>query len=125
MDLNSSLESQTPKFNSIDDECAHWKKLAHELANKFADTKQEYTEFMENSKELESELETTLEQREKTIRDLKGNLNQIQNDNESLRVNCLTEFHVNFVKLQVFVAFVFSEKIKRSRKRLSSVGKEF
>lgn len=78
---------QPPIFNTLEDECAYWKKRCHGYTQKLAEAKQEYNDFVENSRELEAELETTLEQREKTIRDLKSSLNQIQNDNESLRVS--------------------------------------
>lgn len=78
---------QLPRFNSLNDECAYWKKKCHAYTQKLTEAKQEYNDFVENSRELEAELETTLEQREKTIRDLKSSLNQIQNDNESLRVS--------------------------------------
>lgn len=50
------------------------------------DVKQELDDFMEGSRQLEAELETSLQQHEKTIRDLKLALNQLQIDNESLRV---------------------------------------
>lgn len=78
---------QPPNFSSLEDECAYWKKRCHGYSQKLAEAKQEYNDFVENSRELEAELETTLEQREKSIRDLKSSLNQIQNDNESLRVS--------------------------------------
>lgn len=73
-------------FKSIDDECAYWKQRCDDYRLKLSETKQEYAEFAADSRDLEKELETSLEQREKTIRDLKHSLNQIQTDNESLRV---------------------------------------
>lgn len=75
-----------PKFSGVDEECAFWKKRCTVLSQKLNEAKQEYNDFVENSRELEAELETTLEQREKSVRDLKSSLNQLQNDNESLRV---------------------------------------
>lgn len=84
---DSTIETTHPAFTNIHEECAYWKQKCREYAGKFADSKQEYNDFVENSRELEAELETSLEQREKTIRDLKHSLNQIQNDNESLRVS--------------------------------------
>lgn len=53
---------------------------------RYLDVQQELEDFTEGSRQLEAELETSLEQREKTIKDLKMALNQLQNDNESLRV---------------------------------------
>lgn len=79
--------TSNPTFTNINDECAYWKQKCSEYATKLTDAKQEFHDFCENSRELEAELETSLEQREKTIRDLKHSLNQIQNDNESLRVS--------------------------------------
>lgn len=84
---DSAIELPNPTFSSIVDECAYWKQKCRDIAAKLADAKQEFHDFCENSRELEAELETSLEQREKTIRDLKHSLNQIQNDNESLRVS--------------------------------------
>lgn len=51
------------------------------------DVKQELDDFTEGSRQLEAELEVSLKQQEKTIRDLKSALNQLQIDNESLRVS--------------------------------------
>ncbi len=48
--------------------------------------KQELDDFTEGSQQLEAELEMSLQQHEKTIKDLKLALNQLQIDNESLRV---------------------------------------
>lgn len=79
-------EPPATDFKSVDDECAYWKQRCDDLRHKLIETKQEYVEFMASSQDLETELETSLEQREKTIRDLKHSLNQIQTDNESLRV---------------------------------------
>lgn len=84
---DSTTEPTNPTFTNIHDECAYWKQKCREYATKLADARQEFHDFCENSRELEAELETSLEQREKTIRDLKHSLNQIQNDNESLRVS--------------------------------------
>ena len=86
MDDNIQVPSS---FSSLDEECAFWKTKCTSLSQKLVEAKQEYNDFVENSRELEAELETSLEQREKTVRDLKSSLNQIQNDNESLRV-CVT-----------------------------------
>lgn len=76
-----------PTFKSIEEECAYWKNRCSEIKQKLIDTRQEFIDFEENSRELEAELEATLEQREKNIRDLKNSLTQIQSDNESLRVS--------------------------------------
>lgn len=57
------------------------------------DVQQELEDFTEGSRQLEAELETSLEQREKTIKDLKMALNQLQIDNETLRV-CVVFFFI-------------------------------
>lgn len=53
---------------------------------RYLDVQQELDDFTESSRQLEAELETSLEQRDKTVRDLKIAVNQLQIDNESLRV---------------------------------------
>lgn len=87
--MDESIE--IPSFKNTGEECAFWKSKYIDVKQKLAEVKHEYTDFEENSRELEAELEATLEQRDKTIRDLKSSLNQIQNDNESLRVS-LSDF---------------------------------
>lgn len=87
MDDNTEI----PNFNSVEEECGFWKAKCKDLIHKLAEAKQEYNEFAENSRELEAELEAQLEQRDKTVRDLKSSLNQIQIDNESLRVSTQNE----------------------------------
>ena len=46
----------------------------------------EAEEFQESSHQLEKEYETSLEQSEHTIRELRTRLNRLQLDNDSLRV---------------------------------------
>lgn len=65
------------------------------FVRRYLDVQQELEDFTEGSRQLEAELETSLEQREKTIKDLKMALNQLQNDNESLRV-CVVFLANNF-----------------------------
>lgn len=83
---DSLKEAPLPSFKSTEEECAYWKERYAEIKQKLIDTKQEFTDFEDNSRQLEIELETVLEQREKTISDLKHSLGQLQTDNESLRV---------------------------------------
>lgn len=97
--MDESLKDQTlPTFKSIGDECAYWKERYIEVKQKLADVKQEFTDFEDNSRQLEAELETCLEQREKTIQDLKHSLDQLQTDNESLRVRsiCISQVPLYF-----------------------------
>lgn len=90
---DSFREAPLPNFKSIDEECAYWKERYAELKVKFLEAKQEYTDFEDNSRQLEAELETCLEQREKTIQDLKHKLDQLETDNESLRVCQISTIH--------------------------------
>lgn len=83
---DSLKDPPLPSFKSIEEECAYWKERYAEVKQKLVETKQEFTDFEDNSRQLEAELETCLEQREKTIQDLKHSLDQLQTDNESLRV---------------------------------------
>lgn len=75
-----------PSFKSIEEECAFWKGRCTDIKQKLIETRQEFTDFEDNSRQLESELETCIEQREKTIKDLKNAVDQLQKDNESMRV---------------------------------------
>lgn len=51
------------------------------------DCQKEFEIFSEESRQLEQELETTLIQNEKQIRDLNGMVINLREDNESLRVS--------------------------------------
>lgn len=51
------------------------------------DCQKEFEDFTEESRQLEQELETTLVQNEKQIRDLNGLICSLREDNESLRVS--------------------------------------
>lgn len=109
---DSLKDPPLPTFKSIEEECAYWKDRCAEIKHKLIDTRQEFTDFEENSRELEAELEATLEQREKQIRDLKSSLSQIQNDNESLRVSYNKLVKNDIAKCETNLKFVIfvSEK---------------
>lgn len=89
---DSFRDPPLPNFKSIQEECAYWKERYAEVRSKLIEAKQEFAEFEDNSKQLEAELETCVEQREKTIQDLKHKLDQLETDNESLRVNTSQSF---------------------------------
>jgi TolA-binding protein len=57
-----------------------------------ADCQKEFEDFTDESRQLEQELETTLIQNEKQIRDLNGMIISLRDDNESLRVRKLLIF---------------------------------
>lgn len=50
------------------------------------DCQQELEDFTEESRQLETELEATIEQNEKSLKDLRSALNQQQLENDSIRV---------------------------------------
>lgn len=91
---DSFRDPPLPNFKSIEEECAYWKERYAEVRSKLIEVKQEFAEFEDNSKQLEAELETCVEQREKTIQDLKHKLDQLETDNESLRVSTHTKFSI-------------------------------
>lgn len=51
------------------------------------DCQKEFEDFTDESRQLEQELETTLIQNEKQIRDLNGMVISLREDNEALRVS--------------------------------------
>lgn len=51
------------------------------------DCQQELEDFTEESRQLETELEATIEQNEKSLKDLRSALNQQQLENDSIRVS--------------------------------------
>jgi hypothetical protein len=54
------------------------------------DCQKEFEDFTDESRQLEQELETTLIQNEKQIRDLNGMVISLRGDNEALRVSFFT-----------------------------------
>lgn len=56
-------------------------------ANRWTDVKQEYDEYVEQSREMEAEMDATLDQKTSTIKDLRFKLTSLENENESLKVN--------------------------------------
>lgn len=67
-----------PKFETKDEEIEYWKKKAEDIEN-------EWEEYRENSAMIEQELESSLEQSEKTVKELRTRNNRLQLENESLR----------------------------------------
>lgn len=57
--------------------------------------KQEYDEYVEQSREMEAEMDATLEQKQSLIKDLRAKLNMLEKENDSLKVSVQREvFHV-------------------------------
>jgi len=48
--------------------------------------KQEYDEYVEQSREMEAEMDATLEQKQSIIKDLRAKLNMLEKENDSLKV---------------------------------------
>lgn len=49
--------------------------------------KQEYDEYVEQSREMEAEMDATLEQKQSLIKDLRAKLNMLEKENDSLKVS--------------------------------------
>ncbi|CAO1431815.1 unnamed protein product [Diamesa serratosioi] len=77
-------------FSSVEEECHYWKELAKLYRQEKLDCQKEFEDFTDESRQLETELETALIQNDKQIRDLNSTINSLRNDNESLRhkLNC-------------------------------------
>jgi len=100
---------QPPIFNSVEDECRYWKERAKLYHKEWTDVKQEFDEFVEDSRQLEAEMEATLEQKETAIRDLRKQVIQLEKENESLRVK--SDSHsIEFSELEKQLAASQSEK---------------
>lgn len=53
--------------------------------------KQEYDEYVEQSREMEAEMDATLEQKQSLIKDLRAKLNMLEKENDSLKVSVCRE----------------------------------
>lgn len=53
--------------------------------------KQEYDEYVEQSREMEAEMDATLEQKQSLIKDLRAKLNMLEKENDSLKVSVYRE----------------------------------
>lgn len=49
--------------------------------------KQEYDEYVEQSRDMEAEMDATLEQKQSLIKDLRAKLNMLEQENDSLKVS--------------------------------------
>ncbi|XP_033243505.1 nuclear distribution protein nudE homolog isoform X2 [Drosophila miranda] len=82
-----------PMFNSVEDECRYWKERSKQYHKEWTDVKQEYDEFVEQSREMEIEMDATLEQKQSIIKDLRARLNMFEKQNDSLKLkldsNCI------------------------------------
>lgn len=58
---------------------------------RWTDVKQEYDEYVEQSREMEAEMDATLEQKQSLIKDLRAKLNMLEKENDSLKVSVCRE----------------------------------
>ncbi|XP_068148907.1 nuclear distribution protein nudE homolog isoform X2 [Drosophila tropicalis] len=75
-----------PMFNSVEDECRYWKERSKQYHKEWTDVKQDYDEFVEQSREMEIEMDATLEQKQSIIKDLRAKLNMFEKENDSLKL---------------------------------------
>uniref|UniRef100_A0A1A9UJK2 NUDE domain-containing protein n=1 Tax=Glossina austeni TaxID=7395 RepID=A0A1A9UJK2_GLOAU len=74
-----------PLFNSVEDECRYWKERAKLFHKEWTDVKQEFDEFVEQSREMEAEMDASLEQKLAVIKDLKLKISSLEQENETLK----------------------------------------
>ncbi|XP_036219954.1 nuclear distribution protein nudE homolog isoform X2 [Bactrocera oleae] len=75
-----------PMFNSVEDECRYWKERAKLYHKEWTDVKQEYDEYVEQSRQMEAEMDATLDQKQSIIKDLRLTLSSLEKENESLKL---------------------------------------
>ncbi|XP_035905087.1 nuclear distribution protein nudE homolog [Anopheles stephensi] len=72
-------------FTSVEEECLYWKERCLKVSQERDDAQREFDDFTTESRQLEAELEMTVEQQEKKIRDLNQLVNQLHGENESYK----------------------------------------
>uniref|UniRef100_A0A182JTS5 NUDE domain-containing protein n=1 Tax=Anopheles christyi TaxID=43041 RepID=A0A182JTS5_9DIPT len=72
-------------FTSVEEECLYWKERCLKVSQERDDAQREFDDFTAESRQLEAELEMTVEQQEKKIRDLNQLVNQLHSENESYK----------------------------------------
>jgi len=100
-------------FSSIAEEAAFWKQKAAELAAEIKETKEEFQEFQDGSRELEAELETQLEQSEVKIKEYRSLSNRLHMDNDELKAKleqCHKEYAFQINELQTELVEIKSIK---------------
>ncbi|XP_013115972.1 nuclear distribution protein nudE homolog [Stomoxys calcitrans] len=88
-----------PLFNSVEDECRYWKERAKLYHKEWTDVKQEYDEYVEQSREMEAEMDATLDQKTATIKDLRFKITSLEKENESLKLK-LESHNVDFTSVE-------------------------
>lgn len=72
-------------FTSVEEECLYWKERCLKISQERNDVQREFDDFTEESRQLEAELEMTVEQQEKKIRDLNQLVSQLRIECESYK----------------------------------------
>uniref|UniRef100_A0A182NAT1 NUDE domain-containing protein n=1 Tax=Anopheles dirus TaxID=7168 RepID=A0A182NAT1_9DIPT len=72
-------------FTSVEEECLYYKERCLKVSQERDDAQREFDDFTTESRQLEAELEMTVEQQEKKIRDLNQLVNQLHSENESYK----------------------------------------
>uniref|UniRef100_A0A2M4ASY7 Putative tropomyosin n=1 Tax=Anopheles triannulatus TaxID=58253 RepID=A0A2M4ASY7_9DIPT len=72
-------------FTSVEEECRHWKERYLKVSQERDDAQREFDDFTAESRQLEAELEMTVEQQEKKIRDLNQMVTQLHSECESYK----------------------------------------
>jgi len=102
-----------PSFSSPAEEATYWKKKAAELTAELSETKEEFQEFQDGSRELEAELETQLEQSEVKIKEYRSLSNRLHMDNDELKAKleqCHKEYAFQINELQTELVEIKSIK---------------
>lgn len=79
------MEEDIPFFSSLAAEVKFWKEKAAEYKEEQNNTQTQFDEFVDDSKELEAELESQLEQAEKKISDLSKIKQSMELENDKLK----------------------------------------
>ncbi|XP_014673183.1 PREDICTED: nuclear distribution protein nudE homolog 1-like isoform X2 [Priapulus caudatus] len=79
------MEEARKSFSSVEEEKNYWKEQTKNLQTEYNELKEEFSEFQIGSQELESELESHLEQLEKKNKDLLSSSARLQMDCETYR----------------------------------------
>lgn len=64
---------------------------------RWTDVKQEYDEYVEQSREMEAEMDATLEQKQSIIKDLRAKLNMLEKENDSLKVRVIKKIKSHLI----------------------------
>ncbi|XP_037932666.1 nuclear distribution protein nudE homolog isoform X2 [Teleopsis dalmanni] len=98
-----------PMFNSVEDECRYWKERAKLYHKEWTDVKQEYDEYVEQSRQMEAEMDATIDQKLAVIKDLKMKVNVLEKENESLKLK-IDSHNLDFANVEKQLESVKKER---------------